>query len=89
MNETVSGRLDMLNNNTALQNVSAKPVASKPCRIDDFTPGNWEVDASVDRRTRNDATTRWPWIVQMMSSEQLRRNFSMSCAEQQQSNRRE
>ena len=43
MNETVSGRMDMLNSiNTALQNVSAKPTDSKPYRISDFLPRNWE-----------------------------------------------
>ena len=43
VNETVSGRLDMLSSiNTALQNVSAKPTASKPYRISDIIPRNWE-----------------------------------------------
>ena len=44
MNETVNGRIDMLSSiNTALQNVSAKLVVSKPYRISDFIPRNWEV----------------------------------------------
>ena len=39
----VSGRVDILNSiNTALQNVSAKSTASKPSRISDFIPRNWE-----------------------------------------------
>ena len=42
MNETVNGRIDMLSINTALQNVSAKPAASKPYRISDLMPRNWE-----------------------------------------------
>ena len=43
MNETVNGRMDMMSSkNTAQQNVSAKPAASKSCRISDFIPRNWE-----------------------------------------------
>ena len=42
LNETASGRIVMLNSvNTALQNVSANLVASKPCRMSVF-PRNWE-----------------------------------------------
>ena len=43
MNETVNGRMDMLNSiNTALQNVSTKTNDSKPYRISDLIPRNWE-----------------------------------------------
>ena len=43
VNEAVSGRMDMLNSiNTALQNVSRKPAASKPYRISDLLPKYWE-----------------------------------------------
>ena len=43
LNETVSGSIDRLNSITAaLQNGSPKPVASKPYRIGDFIPRNWE-----------------------------------------------
>ena len=43
VNEVISGRMDMLNStNTALQNVSARPAESKPCRISDLLPRNWE-----------------------------------------------
>ena len=43
MNETINGRMDMLNSiNTALQNVSTKTNDSKPCRISDLIPRNWE-----------------------------------------------
>ena len=28
--------------NTALQNISARPAESKPCRISDFIPRNWD-----------------------------------------------
>ena len=43
MNETVSGRIDMLNSiNTALQKVSSKPLVSEPYRISDLIPRNWE-----------------------------------------------
>ena len=43
MNETVSGRIDMLNStNTALQKVSATPIVSKPYRISNLIPRNWE-----------------------------------------------
>ena len=43
MNETVNGRMDMLNSiNTALQNVSTKATDSKPYRISDLIPRNWE-----------------------------------------------
>ena len=39
VNEAISGRMDMLNSiNTALQNVSARPAESKPCRISDLIP---------------------------------------------------
>ena len=42
-NESISGGMDMLNSmNTALQNVSAKPTDSKPYRISDLLPRNWE-----------------------------------------------
>ena len=43
MNDTISGRMDMLNSiNTALQNVSARPAENKPYRISDLIPRNWE-----------------------------------------------
>ena len=43
MNETVNGRMDMLNSiNTALQNVSTKTTDFKPYRISDLIPRNWE-----------------------------------------------
>ena len=43
MNETVNGRMDMLNSiNTALQNVSMKTTDSKPYRISDLIPRNWK-----------------------------------------------
>ena len=43
VNEAISGRMDMLNCiNTALQNVSARPAESKPYRISDLIPRNWE-----------------------------------------------
>ena len=43
MNETVNGRTDVLGRiNTALQKVSAKPLVSKPYRISDLIPRNWE-----------------------------------------------
>ena len=43
MSETAHGRIDMLSSiNTALQNVSAKPAASKPFRTIDVIPRNWE-----------------------------------------------
>ena len=43
VNETVSGRMNMLNSiNAALQNMSAKPTASMPYRISDLIPRNWE-----------------------------------------------
>ena len=43
MNETVYGRMDMLNSiNTALQNVSTKTTDFKPYRISDLIPRNWE-----------------------------------------------
>ena len=43
MNETVIGRMDMLNSiSTAIQNVSTKTNDSKPYRISDLIPRNWE-----------------------------------------------
>ena len=43
MNETVNGRMDMLNSiSTAMQNVSMKTNDSKPYRISDLIPKNWE-----------------------------------------------
>ena len=43
MNEAISGRMDMMNSiSTVLQKVSAKPAESKPFRINDFIPRNWE-----------------------------------------------
>ena len=43
MTGTINNRVDMLNSiNTALQNVAAKPVDSKPYRISDLIPRSWE-----------------------------------------------
>ena len=43
MNEVINGRMDMLNSiSTALQNVSTKATDSKPYRISDLIPRNWE-----------------------------------------------
>ena len=43
MNETINDRIDVLSSITsALQKVSAKPIVSRPYRISDFIPGNWE-----------------------------------------------
>ena len=43
VNDTISGRMDMLNSiNTALQNVSARPAKTKPYRISDLIPRNWD-----------------------------------------------
>ena len=43
VNESINGRMDMLNNiNAALQNVSTKPAESKPYRTSDLIPRNWE-----------------------------------------------
>ena len=43
MNDTICGRMDMLSSiNTALQNVSASPAETKPYRISDIIPRNWE-----------------------------------------------
>ena len=43
MNETTNGRMDMLNSiSTAIQNVSMKTNDSKPYRISDLIPRNWE-----------------------------------------------
>ena len=43
MNGTVNGRMDMLNSiSTAIQNVSMKTNDSKPYRISDLIPRNWE-----------------------------------------------
>ena len=43
VNEAICGRMDMLNSiSTALQNVSARPAESKPYRISDLIPRNWE-----------------------------------------------
>ena len=39
VNDAISGRMDI---NTALQNVSARPAESKPYRISDLIPRNWE-----------------------------------------------
>ena len=43
VNETVSGRMDTLNSiTTALQDVSARSTVSKPYRVSDLIPRNWE-----------------------------------------------
>ena len=43
VNESVSGRMDMLNSiHIALQSVSTRPSGSKPYRISDLIPRNWE-----------------------------------------------
>ena len=43
VNEAISGRMDMLNSiYTAFHNVSVRPAESKPYRISEFIPRNWE-----------------------------------------------
>ena len=43
VNEAISGRIDMMNSiSAALQRMTAKPAESKPYRISDFIPRNWE-----------------------------------------------
>ena len=43
MNDAINGRMDMMNNIcAALQRVTAKPAESKPYRISDLIPRNWE-----------------------------------------------
>ena len=43
MNEKINGKMDMLSSiNTAIQNVSMKTDNSKPYRISDLIPRNWE-----------------------------------------------
>ena len=43
MSEKINGRMDMLNSiNTELQNMSTKAADSKPYRISDLIPRNWE-----------------------------------------------
>ena len=43
VNEAISGRMDMMNSiSTALQRVTAKSAESKPYRISDLIPRNWE-----------------------------------------------
>ena len=86
MNETVSGRMDMLNSiNAALQNVSAKSIASKPYRISDLIPRNWE--GSNDKGWSGSTIARLQLIVQMRRSEQLKRRCTNSCTERQQTRR--
>ena len=43
VNEAISGRMDMMNSiSAALQRVTAKSAESKPYRISDLIPRNWE-----------------------------------------------
>ena len=43
VNEAISGRMDMMNSiSAALQRMTAKPAESKPYRISDLIPRNWE-----------------------------------------------
>ena len=44
VNEAISGRMDMMNSiSAALQRImTAKPAESKPYRINDLIPRNWE-----------------------------------------------
>ena len=43
VNEVISGRMDMMNSiSAALQRVTAKSAESKPYRISDLIPRNWE-----------------------------------------------
>ena len=43
VNEAISGRMDMMNSiDAALQRVTAKSAESKPYRISDLVPRNWE-----------------------------------------------
>ena len=57
MNETVNDRIDMLSSiNTALQNVSAKPMVSKPYRISDFIPR--KLGKAATRKDNSDISCR-------------------------------
>ena len=43
VNESINGRMDMMNSiGAALQQVTAKSAESKPYRISDLIPRNWE-----------------------------------------------
>ena len=43
MNEAINSRMDMMNNiSAALQRLTANPAESKPYRISDLIPRNWE-----------------------------------------------
>ena len=43
VNEAISGRIDMMNSiSAALKRMTAKPAESKPYRISDLIPRNWE-----------------------------------------------
>ena len=45
VNEAISGRMDMMNSiSAALLRMTAKPAESKPYRISDLIPRNWEGD---------------------------------------------
>ena len=94
MNDTISGRMDMLNSiNTALQNVLARPAETKPYRISDLVPRNWEGNnekgelrsfyvrlALVDARDNNAIA----FDCSDKSSDRLRHRSVKSCTERQQ-----
>ena len=43
VNEAINDRMDTMNSSSAaLQRMTAKPAESKPYRISDFIPRNWE-----------------------------------------------
>ena len=62
VNDTISGRMDMLNSiNTALQNVSARPAETKPYRISDIIPRNWE-DSNENEEFRSFMSDLHLWM---------------------------
>ena len=68
VNEAISGTMDMLNSiNTALQNVSARPAESKPYRINDLIPRNWE-GSNEKGEFRSFMSDLHLWIASMVRS---------------------
>ena len=68
MNETVNGRMDMLNSiNPALQNASTKTTDFKPCRISDLIPRNW--DGSNEQGEFRSFTSDWHLWMQACSDQ--------------------
>ena len=68
LNDAINGIMDMMNNiSAALQRLTAKPAKSKPYRISDLIPRNWE--GGNEKREFRSFMSDLPWWMQACSDQ--------------------